>query len=473
MIEIKQKYRNPSLISLLFIFWFFGAIMNCFSYNSFDPIFIFFFIFVFGFILLKILSFNSDIKLYEEKGFLSFFFISWFISGISSIYLNTFFDASQLNDAGDFFIFSTSHEYSEISLKKLHGITNGSLAVVIWRFIYNLFYFIGFEKTVLIGLLINNLIMSFSLLLTLKMGAMIVSSNHERLDRITILYCSCGIFFLFSNILLRDSFSILYVILQLYFASRLIMKLSFYNVIIFCIFTVIANYFVVYIRYELQYFPLLFIFIIPILKYYQKISSKKIIFLIFTTALLTILLLNYYVINIYDYSIIKMFNIRGSYLYESSTLGNNSLGKIIIENIHPFLLPLFFLFTLIFYPLPFWVEFSKLEIYGLLKGLQWFYMIFFLPMILLSLIKIISLLKLKNRLLVLHTIFFIGITLSVIITSGEQRHFALGIPSAILFTLILDFKDKVDNNNYFITLFLLISFIIMLYILFFLIKLII
>ena len=168
-----------------------------------------------------------------------------------------------------------------------------------------------------------------------------------------------------------------------------------------------------------------------------------------------------------------MFNIRGSYLYESSTLGNNSLGKIIIENIHPFLLPLFFLFTLIFYPLPFWVEFSKLEIYGLLKGLQWFYMIFFLPMILLSLIKIISLLKLKNRLLVLHTIFFIGITLSVIITSGEQRHFALGIPSAILFTLILDFKDKVDNNNYFITLFLLISSIIMLYILFFLIKLII
>ena len=87
----------------------------------------------------------------------------------SLIFLIYFGDEGQLDsDALNFF--NLSSKFEEFNLLALRIITEGSLAVVIWRKIYDLLNLIGYAKEFYVGIFFNIFLNSISSVLILKIS---------------------------------------------------------------------------------------------------------------------------------------------------------------------------------------------------------------------------------------------------------------------------------------------------------------
>ena len=123
------------------------------------------------------------------------------------IYANQFNDVNQtLKDAGNFFYFSTV-DISSLSLPEIYLITDGSLMVKIWGFIYNFFEYFGFSKEPYIGILFNILLNCFSGVVGIKIIRLLFGFDLYRFKKFTLFYSCTGIIWLISSTHLRDSLS--------------------------------------------------------------------------------------------------------------------------------------------------------------------------------------------------------------------------------------------------------------------------
>ena len=154
----------------------------------------------------------------ERRTFCRVFAVCLVVSGVAAIYGNQLQDEYQLyGDAGAFYDLATSS--SSITLQQLQVQSEGSLAIYLWRSVYDFFSLLGFEKARYIGILMNVTMVSLTGVVGVKIIHSIFGRDDVRIRRFALLISCSGIFWLFAGIHLRDSVVCLLLLRLLIFFS--------------------------------------------------------------------------------------------------------------------------------------------------------------------------------------------------------------------------------------------------------------
>ncbi|MBL8346487.1 MAG: hypothetical protein JNN03_13675 [Rubrivivax sp.] len=189
-----------------------GCALTVASYASLQPLGVFALAFLVGAMLASMAGDRRE----SLVTFALVFTIGWFMAGIGGLYAEIFRDPLQLgSDAGMFYDVSRS-EASGLSLADVMLITEGVGAIVVWRAVYDGMEAIGFEKGRYIGLSINILAVALAAVIASRACQRLYPGDGTRLARLRLMLSTCGLFWLYSAIHLRDASILLLVTLSFY-----------------------------------------------------------------------------------------------------------------------------------------------------------------------------------------------------------------------------------------------------------------
>ena len=444
-ISLDYKIQIPKRLIYLFIIIFTAFLLNFIAYLSILPIFTYVLIYFPTFFIVFFFSKLSVKNLYTYN---LVFLIGVLFSGISAIYVNYLGDESQLySDASSFYEMSSNINDSS-TIQEIQLIHGGSLAIIIWRTFYYIFDFLGFPNDRFIGIAININNVALSSIFILKSAIQIYGNISSKIKTLNILLATCGIFWLFSSIHLRDSFGLVLICILIYkwvvFSNN---KINFFKVVKLFLFNFIFAIPLFFIRNDFIMIPLIMAissFISMIFNYDYKIKlGKKILLLLF------FLFLSFYMISYFNESILHILvNKRDGYsdlaLIQQDS---NSLGMRYIVNQPIFIRLIFGSIYLFLFPIPFWSGFQLESAYSLFKSFNAIYFYFLTPLFFYS---ITLLLRRENRkrviiFLFITSLFFI---FSVALTSLETRHFGAFLAPIILLSLLPDLTIKLHRKRY-------------------------
>jgi hypothetical protein len=120
------------------------------------------------------------------------------------------------------------------SLEEIRTVIEAALPVVIWRGLYALGSALGFDNGPWLGVLFNSFLVGLSGSLTVRTGRLFFGKDAWRLQLIGTLFASCGLFWLFGAIFVRDSFSLVLNALVLYAFVRTLVAPCSKNLLFLC-----------------------------------------------------------------------------------------------------------------------------------------------------------------------------------------------------------------------------------------------
>lgn len=447
---LNSNQKSLTSLAMFFGFGFFliGLILSFISYPQLSLLIIFIYLVV-GLLCFFL---GGVRKKLEYAAFLLSFSICLFWFGISSIYLVYLNDTFQNYSDPYFFYQLASKDSNGYKLNDIRLFSEGALAVVLWRSLYQIFGFLGFEAREYIGILFNILIVSFVSLPALRIVVLIFGNDTKRLSIFLLLFNSCAILWLFATILLRDSIVLLLnTYLMLRVVQFLIMpskKRGFYLGLYFILATIIYPF----LRTEFVLVPLIMFFSIVIAK--SMISGNLFSFLKFFVplAVLSIILLIYFSNQIPIFE----FLINGKEGYEKviydTTNSSSSLGVSLVVN-QPLILRIIIgTIYLHLFPIPFWSGFQLDTVYNLFKSLQAIYFWFTLPLFVLGIVNVFKLEKHQSAALLFLIILYLGFSIAIAVTSLEMRHLGVFVISFMIVSLIPNLNSiehKKAYRNYF------------------------
>lgn len=464
MIELRESVASlpkfNSLLSASFILYVLSLLIIGFSYQSYEPLLIINFYFLFFILVTSLLSGKNNLDDFSST--ILIFSICLFWTAISSIYLNVFDDSQYKGQDSGFFL-----ELAQGAVfinPNIFGSNfyDGIGAVNFWKLFYDLFYLAGFSKLPYIGVTINTIFVSLSGLFSLKMVKLLYPSDPKRYFRFLILFSSCGLFMLFASLHLRDAFVLFFVTLQSYGWIRFIRYKNSSNFFLLFFITVICSYTLFWLRAEFT--ALGFGFLAAFLGSFiltNQLSRISQLFLYSLSAFIgitvVILLLNYtsVISDLVDSSI--------NYSKVGAEASGGSLGyELIISQPLPIRIFLSSIFLFIL-PVPFWSGMEENSIYYLFKSLNAVYFYFIIPLIVLSFINFLSFKGLRNTENYFLLFCILGFTTVVAFTSVESRHIGSFIPLFLLFCLIPGFNKTIEKKNYLTLLLLFVCLIILIH----------
>ena len=152
---------------------------------------------------------------HEQRAFGLSFALCVVVAGLSQIYAQMMFGRIQTGyDAIQFYVFSTELIWDTLTDIKKN--TVGSLAVFVWNRLYMLNRTLGFEDAPWVGILFNNFLVGLSAGLTIRTARYVFGSDARRLTLLGSLFATCGMFWLFGAVHMRDSFTLFTYTLLLY-----------------------------------------------------------------------------------------------------------------------------------------------------------------------------------------------------------------------------------------------------------------
>lgn len=407
-----MKFKKSSFFIILFLYLV-GNLLNCLIYSSIEPLIVFL---IFQFFFLLIIRFNkSDLYIFHLN-----FGISCFFSGISAIFLFFLKDNSQIyDDAGNFFRL-TSDLANGYTLEEIALATEGSGAVILWRFFYNFFAFFSFAKERYIGLLLNSFFVSYSGILFIRILKMIYHNNRIVKNGV-ILFSSCSIFWLYSSVHLRDGIIFFIFNLLIYFWVIYLNKKNISSLLILIFSSVISVFLFGIFRTEFFFVPIALAFAFFVSLLFNNSNSLLLYF--FVLFALAIVLISFYFLEnnpLFDY----LLNGNQSYKDISAEESNNSLGEKLIVS-QPFLIRIIFGSIYLFvFPIPIWFGFFTTSIISFFKSLNAIYLLITFPILLMVLSnRKYYLKKISSNFFYFLVFTLFGFIFSIAFTSLEIRHF--------------------------------------------------
>lgn len=435
---------------------------SCVLLNSVLPFYLMLFYLTVGNALL--LLFNKlrsdEIKIYNISFSLGIFFL--FISFFFLIFFND--DSQYDNDALNFFNLSTN--FKEFDLLTLRIFTEGSIAVVIWRYIYEFFHFFGFQKGFYVGIFFNIFLFSISSIFILKISKLVNKMNEIKINNLIFYYSFSGLLLLFATSHVRDIFIFFFFNLMIYLFLIIRKKHNIFFIPFSIIISIFFGFIFFYLRTEYLALPILVLFsflieknILIFINSQNKFFSVLKILFVALSGLILIYNTQIFEFLVSGYNGYMLVNENVQSLNDSQ-----SLATILIVNqpiiIRYFLGSVYFIFS----PIPFWSGLFSGSYFLFLKSFHVIMMYILVPVFYLQLRT--KYFYLTNRLGLL-IIFFVGYS-SIILTSLELRH--LGTFIGLLFVFISDFDFKLFKNSYVKSLKILLSFIIIIHLLWIIIK---
>jgi hypothetical protein len=405
------------------------------------------------------------IKKSEFSSFIVFFSVGLFWVAISSFFRIYLFDYSQNSADAYFFYQRASDLHSKESINELLLLTEGSLAVYFWRFIYSLITYFGFENTPFYGIILNNLILSFTAIMGVKTLNVIFNNDMVRAKRFIIYFCCCGIFWLAASVHIRDAFLIFLTTIIFYYAVKQMQRNTTKGKIFF--FGIVLSFTIVFpfLRTEFYFIPAFIAFctFLPSLLL-QRRKLIRYIPLILLCASLVIVFSN---LDLFDFNLFEVINrARRGYQEEiDATAQEGSLGVKLIIDQHPLVRLIFGSVYLQIYPIPFWYGFKTDTIYDFYKSINLFFLWGILASVYVCL-KEINVYTLSIRKALYFSLsIYIFMVFAISMTSLETRHLSCFFVPLIIVGCAPDYTKKTNIKNYKIAIFCILSFILIIHIL--------
>lgn len=431
---------------LHWLFFLAGCLINGLSYESVEPIVAStaVFVVVFGFLTIPWVG-----GVGERFIFAQVFSVLWFTAGIASIYANWLRDPSQLiSDAQSFFEMAAWRASGD-TLDEIRETHDGSLAILIWREVYNFFVFFGFSRLRCIGILVNVVFVGLTSVVALRAMRSAFGSDILRLKYLALMFSSCGLLWLFSGIHIRDS-AVLFLITVLLYSWILFLKkpdvtvklaiLGVASAAVALLLTTLRNEFLM----------------VPIAMAIAGIASIAV-----GTKAKGFEIMGYVAVAVGLLGLGLLWSVYGEQTALDVTGGRigysnlsdsqhdrSSLGmSLIVRQALPIRLVLGTIYLFLF-PIPFWSGFQLQNAYLLFKSCNVLMFYALIPMLCVSAAEIWRDASRRTPQVLFLLFCSIGFSATIAATSLETRHFGAFVVPIFLFALVADFTRKEARVNY-------------------------
>lgn len=410
-----------------------GTVLHVLSYGSFSPVLVAGMFYGMGLVIL----FSTPLGgVPEQRMFSQVFGNCLVMAGVAAIYANQFGDPGQLySDPAGFYEMAIG-EAKGLTLEQLQAINEGSLAIVIWSAVYDIFETMGFEKERYVGITVNVTAVALSGVIGIKIVRNLFGDDYYRFRRLTLLVSTCGLFWLFAGIHLRDSLVLLCVSTIIWTWVRLISKPDVHWRLVHVVLaSLFGAAFFVYFRKEFVFLPLALLVAGMTAIAVGDLRSNRVTLYALGAIAGTISV----TVGVFFASeVVQLLESgRADYLDEGADQHDaKSLGMALIVN-QPLLVRLLLgTMYLYIYPIPVWSGFQLEEVYALFKSLNALFLYFLLPLLAVFASNMVTQKSIRSSALLFLVFSVLGFSLVVAGTSLETRHIgAFYVPVLVLATV--------------------------------------
>ena len=416
-----------------------AATLNIFAYYSVEPVLLF--IIYVGLVLLfmKVLG---ETGRQARAGVLLVCAVCWFWAGIAAIFLEHISADSQGSDVWYFYNVVTDKDFIPFNEGT---IVQNAGAIYIWKIVYEFSELIGFTKGFYIGVTFNVFIVTISSLIGLKMVKIIYPNDAERRNRFIIIYASCGMFWLFGSIHLRDSMALFSITLLLLFWITYLGKSNFTNFIILIIASVVGILVLGFVRAEFVFVPGALLLAGLTAEFIGGTRKRHINILLISCLVIGVTTFGYLFID----ELLGAFENTSRYQELSNVeSATTSLGNSLVINQSWPLRLLFGAIYLLLFPIPFWIGFQVDSIYHLYKSFNVIFMYFLIPLCGLAIKRLIENRGLRTPPVLFMVFSAIGFILLIGYSSLETRHLGSFLIPMIILALLPDLEGRADLFAY-------------------------
>lgn len=428
-----------------------GGAMQAYANNALDALFTSMLLMVLGYLVVRLIFPHGRA---EHRAFLLTYSIGVFGGGIAQCYsLFKFGEVQSFVDAIGFYdaIFDRPPYYSWEDITSLwvdgREVSRGApLAVVIWQWVYHLRYKAGFAHGVYLGVMFNALVMGLTACITVRTAREVFGNDPWRLRRVGTLFALCGLFILFSSILIRDCFTTFLNTLVLWGIVRWLSRPNTRTLVFAGLVTLVAVSAMYYLRSRSIALFGLYWALAGLCWFIAHRFDHRRMFVVALT-IPGLLFGSAYLLNYIQSSRELEAHHREQY---ESILGEASQEdsiamRLIVKQPLPVRLALG-TGSMAIFPIPLWRYFDGTRgEYHLIKGYHGLYQLAVLPLLIAGFIMVSRAFfrdRQKSNTLIFLALYLAMNTLAVVATSLEQRHLAQFMPAFMLLAVVPDTRER-------------------------------
>lgn len=416
-----------------------GVILSVFAYGSLVPTLTA--AVVFGIVLAALLLTPLGGS-FERRMFVMAFAVCWLMSGVAAVYAEKFDDRSQLkSDASTFYELSAA-PVRAVSVDDLRVLTEGAGAVVAWRKVYAFARLLGLDPKRHIGILVNILAVSLAGVLVVKAGRVLYGEDPARLSILVLLFCTCGLYWLFASVHLRDGVILLGIAALLLAWIRYLVLRRTRDIIVLALASAFGLLFFGLLRTEFAFVPLAMLLagLIALMLFDRGHGARRLFF--FATAIIGLAILM--VLAASKLEEITAQISRGLELYSelsSQSSDKDSLGvRYVTSAAVPIRVLLGSVYLFVF-PVPFWAGFQLESVYNLFKSCNVLFFYVFTPLLIYAAWRLLRRADGRSAATMFLLVVSAGFTMAVAGTSLETRHFGVFTPAMLLLAASVPLRD--------------------------------
>lgn len=431
-----QSGKHPQPIVLDALLLLLGAFIQSVAYQTIAPFLLSIGCYLVAFFLLTLPALGRQA---ERHAFSRLFSVGILAAGVASVYAEYFADPDQLQkDAARFFEMATG-QAGAITLEDLRLVHEGSLSIALWRAVYDALESLGFEKGRYIGVTVNVALVAISGVIGVRITRSVYGDDQHRLKRFTVLASTCGLFWLFGALHLRDALVLLVVTALAYSWIFFLAKPNLgLRLALVAAWNATATIPLGYLRAEYAFVPIAMAaaaFMALVLgRSHQGRRHRRLAMLAIGLIVITPL------VGIYYEPIVSALEAgQSDYLGQlSEEHSASSLGMSLIINQPQPIRIIFGSAYLLAFPIPVWSGFQLTSAYALFKSLNALFFYFLIPMLALAVRQLAIQRASRTPSLLFLVITSLGFTAAIADTSLESRHLGAFLIPALVLALLPD-----------------------------------
>lgn len=201
----RRHFETLSSYVLSGFFWFLGITLLCLVNGNLGPAIVGSFFMMLGILTHMLPGFSNR---FVRRSFLLSFSTCVLMAGVCQSYAMSFFGGLQTTtDAVVVFYPMARDGLSGAGMEEIR--TNSPLATLIAQHVYEACIRLGIDNGPFVGVLLNAFIVGISAGITCLAAKTIWGSNQYKLRLLGTLFASCGLFWVYGSLFLRDSFILL------------------------------------------------------------------------------------------------------------------------------------------------------------------------------------------------------------------------------------------------------------------------
>jgi len=444
-----------------------GSIVNTAVYWSAAPVAVFATMLAVTMGLVRLLGRDTA---EERAAVLIMFVVCWFWGGVSATYLSVV--GYENPDSGYFHevvidkdfnpieeLEDEQREFEQISFGWLAYdwfsvyVVQNAGAIVVWRYAYDFFSFLNLGDGKYIGVTMNAAFVALSVAMGLRMVKAIFGEDPVRIRRYVVLCTTCGMFWLFASLHVRDSMALFCVTFLAMFWVHYLQNPNIKTLVALAFATLIGFMLFGLVRTEFFFVPLAMIMAGIAAKIFSLRGEGRgrgwwnAVLAAFVVLALAIMVAVLYP-PIIDAIVELLVERNKIYSAVSFDEGTDSLGNQLIVSQTGLMRLILATPYLLLSPLPVWVGFVSDLAYHLYKTLNGVFMYCVLPLAAVSLWRMAQSRDLRRPALLFATFCFVGFSAFIASTSLEGRHLGAFYMFLILLALVPDLGGRADRAMY-------------------------